>query len=78
MTAFWFIRSPRLRWLIGGIILVGMVLVFVLPMAVAVLWSLVDPEVGWFPPDVVPSRLSLANWRALLAVPEMQPSAPAT
>jgi multiple sugar transport system permease protein/putative spermidine/putrescine transport system permease protein len=45
--------------------------VFVLPIFVAVMWSLVDPEVGWFPPHVVPASLSLANWRALLAVPEM-------
>jgi len=71
MTALWFVRSPRLRWLIAAIILAGTFLVFFLPVVVAVLWSLVDPEVGWFPPDVIPSRVSLANWRALLAVPEM-------
>ena len=71
MNTFWFIRSARLRWLLAGLVLAGAATVFVLPVGVAVLWSLVDPEVGWFPPDVVPPALSLDNWRALLAVPEM-------
>jgi putative spermidine/putrescine transport system permease protein len=71
VNTFWFIRSARIRWLLAGLIFGGAVLVFVLPIIVAVFWSLVDPEVGWFPPDVVPKSLSLANWQALLAVPEM-------
>jgi putative spermidine/putrescine transport system permease protein len=71
VNTFWFIRSARIRWLLAGLIFGGAALVFLLPIVVAVFWSLVDPEVGWFPPDVVPSRLSLANWRALLAEPEM-------
>jgi ABC-type spermidine/putrescine transport system permease subunit II len=71
VNTFWFIRSARIRWLLAGLIFGAAVLVFVLPIIVAVFWSLVDPEVGWFPPAVVPSSLSLANWRALLAVPEM-------
>ena len=71
MNTFWFIRNPRIRWLLAGLIFGGAAMVFLLPIVVAILWSLVDPEVGWFPPDVVPSSLSLANWRALLAVPEM-------
>lgn len=71
MTTFWFIRSRRLRWLFAGLTVAGALLVFGLPIVVAILWSLVDPNTGWFPPDVFPSRLSLANWQALLAVPEM-------
>jgi ABC-type spermidine/putrescine transport system permease subunit II len=71
VNTFWFIRSARIRWLLAGLIFAGAVLVFALPILVAVFWSLVDPEVGWFPPDVIPPSLSLANWRALLAVPEM-------
>jgi ABC-type spermidine/putrescine transport system permease subunit II len=71
VNTFWFIRSARIRWMLAGLIFCGAVLVFVLPIIVAVFWSLVDPEVGWFPPDVVPKSLSLANWQALLAVPEM-------
>lgn len=71
MSNFWLLRNPRLRWLLASLLIGAAALVFVLPLVVTVLWSLVDPEVGWFPPDVVPSSLSLANWRALLAVPEM-------
>ena len=71
MNTFWFIRSARLRWLLAGIVIGGAAIVFVLPIGVAILWSLVDPAVGWFPPDVLPSSLSFANWRALLAVPEL-------
>src|SRR5215472_6519247 len=71
VNTFWFIRSARIRWMLAGLIFCGAVVVFVLPIIVAVFWSLVDPEVGWFPPDVVPKSLSLANWQALLAVPEM-------
>jgi ABC-type spermidine/putrescine transport system permease subunit II len=71
VNTFWFIRSARIRWLLAGLIFAGAALVFALPILVAVFWSLVDPEVGWFPPDVIPPSLSLANWRALLAVPEM-------
>jgi len=71
MSSFWMLRNPRLRWLLASMLIAAAVLVFVLPLVVAVLWSLVDPEVGWFPPDTLPSSLSLDNWRALLAVPEM-------
>ncbi len=71
MTTFWFIRSPRLRALIAVLVIAVAVLIFGLPIIVAALWSLVDPDTGWFPPAVVPPRLSLANWRALMAVPEM-------
>jgi multiple sugar transport system permease protein/putative spermidine/putrescine transport system permease protein len=71
VNTFWFIRSARIRWLLAGLIFGGAALVFVLPIVVAVFWSLVDPGVGWFPPDVIPRSLSLDNWRALLMVPEM-------
>lgn len=71
MTAFWYLRSRRLRRLLAALAIAGVVLAFVVPVAVAVLWSLVDPATGWFPPDILPRSLSLANWRAVLAVPEM-------
>ena len=71
MSTFWVLRSPRLRWLLASTLIAAALLVFILPLVVAVLWSLVDPEVGWFPPHILPSSLSLDNWRALLAVPEM-------
>ena len=71
MSFLWFIRSSRMRWLIAGLVMASAAIVFILPIVVAFLWSRVDPRVGWFPPDVVPASLSLDNWHALLAVPEM-------
>jgi multiple sugar transport system permease protein/putative spermidine/putrescine transport system permease protein len=71
MSGGWFLRNARLRWLLAGLLLAVAVVVFLLPIGVAVLWSLVNPEEGWFPPDIVPPSYSLANWRALFAVPEL-------
>jgi len=71
VTPIWGLRQPLLRWCLGFTVVAGAGLVFLFPIATAVLWSLVDPEVGWFPPHVLPASLSLANWRDMLAVPEM-------
>lgn len=38
----------------------------VVPLAMAVLWSLVDPEYPWSFPDVLPRSLSLHSWRYVL------------
>lgn len=63
-------RTPALTWLVAlGFFAVALI-VLVIPLVVGVLWSLVDPEVGWFPPAIVPASLSLANWRAIFSVPE--------
>ena len=75
MNSIWMIRSPWLRWFLGLAIVAGAALIFVLPIATAVMWSLIDPDVGWFPPDVVPSSLSLANWEHMLAIPELAEAA---
>ena len=72
MTPVWSLRSPLLGWCLGFTVLAGAALVFALPIATAVLWSLVDPEVGWFPPHILPASQSLANWRDMLAVPELE------
>jgi multiple sugar transport system permease protein/putative spermidine/putrescine transport system permease protein len=72
MTPVWSLRSPLIGWCLGFTVLAGAALVFALPLATAVLWSLVDPEVGWFPPHILPASLSLANWRDMLAVPELE------
>ncbi len=64
-------RGTPGRWLLAlGFFGVASV-VLIIPLIVGVLWSLVDPEVGWFPPAIVPSSFSVANWRAMLSVPEM-------
>jgi ABC-type spermidine/putrescine transport system permease subunit II len=71
MTDSWLVRDGWLRWLLAGLLFTAAVVVFLVPIGVAVLWSLVNPEEGWFPPDIVPPSYSLANWRALFAVPEL-------
>jgi ABC-type spermidine/putrescine transport system permease subunit II len=71
MNPVWIIRGRFSRSALGLAIVGIAALVFMLPIVTAVLWSLVDPDVGWFPPDVVPASLSLANWDHMLAIPEL-------
>ena len=71
MTPVWIIRGRFARSALGLAIVGVAALAFMLPIVTAVLWSLVDPDVGWFPPDVVPASLSLANWDHMLAIPEL-------
>jgi ABC-type spermidine/putrescine transport system permease subunit II len=71
MSGSWLVHHGRLRWLLAGLLFAAAVLVFLVPIGVAVLWSLVNPDDGWFPPDILPPSYSLANWRALFAVPEL-------
>ena len=71
MNPVWIIRGRFARSALGLAIVGVAALVFMLPIVTAVLWSLVDPDVGWFPPDVVPASLSLANWDHMLAIPEL-------
>lgn len=64
-------RGMALGWLLAlGFFAVAFV-VLIIPLIVGVLWSFVNPEQGWFPPAIVPPSLSLANWRAMLSVPEI-------
>ncbi|ACT06938.1 binding-protein-dependent transport systems inner membrane component [Dickeya chrysanthemi Ech1591] len=52
------------RLLVALFLLLGCVW-FILPFAMAVLWSLVDPAHPWAYPDVFPPVLSLLRWRDL-------------
>lgn len=60
-------RAPRrqVHWL-NRVLLTALLVVctiwLVVPFAMAVIWSLVDPETGWTYPDVLPPSLSLARW----------------
>lgn len=65
-------RSHRMSalWLVTLGFFALAVVVLIIPLIVGVLWSLVNPEAGWFPPAIVPPSLSLANWRAIFSVPE--------
>lgn len=47
----------------------GLFLMLGFPLAVAISWSLVDPKVGWFAPDLYPSSLSLYHWTYVLRNP---------
>ncbi len=71
MTHPWWLRGAPGRWMLAlvffGLASIGLII----PLIVGVLWSLVNPNVGWFPPAIVPASLSLANWRAMLSVPEI-------
>ncbi len=49
------------RILIGLLVLVSLVWIF-LPIAMAALWSLVDPSSPWAYPDLFPRDLSFARW----------------
>jgi multiple sugar transport system permease protein/putative spermidine/putrescine transport system permease protein len=44
-------------------------LTLAVPLAVAVMWSLVDPRNGWFAPALVPPSLSLSFWNEVLRSP---------
>lgn len=59
------------RGLLAGVLFGGAFVLIVTPLAAGILWSLVDPKTGWFPPAILPPRLSLANWRAMFSVPEI-------
>ncbi|ACS85666.1 ABC transporter permease [Musicola paradisiaca] len=52
------------RVLLVALLLLGVVWM-VLPFAMAILWSLVDPSHPWAYPDVLPRVLSLARWRLM-------------
>jgi ABC-type spermidine/putrescine transport system permease subunit II len=59
------------RWLLSTVLFGAASVILIIPLIVGVLWSLVNPQTGWFPPAILPPSLSLANWRAMLSVPEM-------
>lgn len=63
--------SSRLtRKLLKLLVPFGFTVIFVvwivIPLGYSVLWSLVDPSVGWSYPDVLPSSLSLDNWSYII------------
>ena len=47
------------------VLLAAIFLWLVIPIALAVLWSLVDPEYTWSYPDIFPKRLSFRRWPLL-------------
>lgn len=67
-------RQPFLasdgRWISVGLGL-AFVIALGLPLVVTLLWSLVDPRVGWFAPDVLPRSLALDHWQTTLRNPSI-------
>jgi len=50
MNRSWIMRGAPGRWMLAlGFFTVASV-VLIIPLIVGVLWSLVDPDAGWFPP----------------------------
>ena len=55
-------KGGGLNRILMGILLVVCTIWLIVPFAMAVVWSMVDPETGWNYPDVLPPSLSLARW----------------
>ena len=57
-------RRRRLKvWQFLSLLVVALLLVWTLvPLFMALMWSLVDPDNPWSPPAVLPPSLSLAQW----------------
>jgi putative spermidine/putrescine transport system permease protein len=57
-------RRRRLAvWQFMGLLILALLIVWTaVPLFMAVMWSLVDPDNPWSPPAVLPPSLSLAQW----------------
>jgi putative spermidine/putrescine transport system permease protein len=57
-------RRRRLRvWQFMSLLILALLIVWTaVPLFMAVMWSLVDPDNPWSPPAVLPPSLSLAQW----------------
>jgi len=53
---------PRLTTFLGLLIIFLLLAWTAIPLFMAVMWSLVDPDNPWSPPAVLPPSLSLAQW----------------
>ena len=57
-------------WLSVGLF-AALALTLGLPLLVAAMWSLVDPKIGWFAPDLVPPSVSTVYWQSTLGDPSI-------
>lgn len=58
-------RRQQVNWLNRGLLIVLLTVCtiwLIVPLSMAIIWSLVDPETGWTYPDVLPPSLSLVRW----------------
>lgn len=56
------LQKKLIKFLIPAFLGIIFILWIGLPLLMAVLWSLVDPEVGWSYPQTFPERLSFYHW----------------
>jgi putative spermidine/putrescine transport system permease protein len=58
------LRRRRLRvWQFMSLLILALLIIWTaVPLFMAVMWSLVDPDNPWSPPAVLPPSLSLAQW----------------
>lgn len=55
----------RLNTLLATLLIVTLIAWILIPFAMALLWSLVDPDTPWSYPDVLPPALSFERWRIM-------------
>lgn len=57
--------QSRLNTLLATLLIITLIAWIVIPFAMALLWSLVDPGTPWSYPDVFPPALSFERWRIM-------------
>ena len=61
--------TKRKNWWLSLGLFGSALLALGLPLIVTALWSLIDPKVGWFAPDVIPRSFSTHFWQDTLRDP---------
>ena len=68
-------RQPRRRLRLSSFIALLIIALLVtwtaVPLFMAVMWSLVNPDDSWSPPAVLPPSLSLAQWEYVFTYSEI-------
>jgi putative spermidine/putrescine transport system permease protein len=64
-------RRPRLRNLLAFLVIALLTVWTAVPLFMAVMWSLVNPDDPWSPPAVLPPSLSLAQWQYVFTYSEI-------
>ena len=59
-------KRQQSRWWLSVGLFAMLFLSLGFPLLVALAWSLIDPKVGWFAPDLLPPSFSLHFWRSTL------------
>ncbi len=62
---------PRLTTFLGLLIILLLLAWTAIPLFMAVMWSLVDPDNPWSPPAVLPPSVSLAQWEYVFRYSEI-------